>query len=72
MTMRKKVVVEHGEVGEISRLMGCTRQMVNNSLTYRKDTDLARRIRKMAIMRGGKEVCFGEPKREVKQEVNGN
>lgn len=68
--MRKKVVVEHGEVGEISRLMGCTRQMVNNSLTYRKDTDLARRIRKMAIMRGGQEVCFGESKREVKQQVN--
>ena len=65
--MRKKVVVEHGEVGEISRLMGCTRQMVNNSLTYRKDTDLAKRIRKMAIMRGGQEVCFGEPKREIKQ-----
>lgn len=68
--MRKKVVVEHGEVGEISRLMGCTRQMVNNSLTYRKDTDLARRIRKMAIMRGGKEVCFGEPKCAVEKEVN--
>ena len=70
--MRKKIVVEHGEVGEISRLMGCTRQMVNNSLTYRKDTDLAKRIRKMAIMRGGQEVCFGEQKREVKQEVNDN
>ena len=70
MTMRKKVVVEHGEVNEISRLMGCTRQMVNNSLAFRKDTDLAKRIRKMAIMRGGQEVCFGEQKREVKQEVN--
>ena len=72
MTMRKKIVVEHGEVGEISRLMGCTRQMVNNSLAFRKDTDLAKRIRKMAIMRGGQEVCFGEQKREVKQEVNDN
>ena len=68
--MRKKIVVEHGEVGEISRLMGCTRQMVNNSLAFRKDTDLAKRIRKMAIMRGGQEVCFGESKREVKQQVN--
>lgn len=72
MTMRKKVAVEHGEVNEISRLMGCTRQMVSNSLAYRKNTDLAKRIRKMAIMRGGQEVCFGEPTREVKQEVNGN
>lgn len=72
MTMRKKVVVERGEVSEISRLMGCTRQMVNSSLAYRKDTDLAKRIRKMAILRGGQEVCFGEPKREVKQQVNDN
>lgn len=70
--MRKKVVVERGEVSEISRLMGCTRQMVNSSLAYRKDTDLAKRIRKMAILRGGQEVCFGEPKREVKQQVNDN
>ncbi|MGM9759697.1 MAG: ArsR family transcriptional regulator [Parabacteroides sp.] len=60
--MRKKIVVEHGDVNEISRLMGCTRQMVNKSLSYRKNTDLAKRIRKMAIMRGGQEVCFGEPK----------
>lgn len=68
--MRKKVVVERGEVSEISRLMGCTRQMVNSSLAYRKDTDLAKRIRKMAILRGGQEVCFGEPKCAVEQEVN--
>lgn len=65
-------MVEHGEVGEISRLMGCTRQMVSSSLAYRKETDLAKRIRKMAILRGGKEVCFGEPKREVKQQENDN
>ncbi len=72
MTMRKKVVVERGEVNEISRLMGCTRQMVSSSLAYRKETDLAKRIRKMAILRGGKEVCFGEPKREVEQQGNDN
>ena len=70
--MRKKIVVEHGEVGEISRLMGCTRQMVSLSLSFRKETDLAKRIRKMAILRGGKEVCFGEPKREVEQQGNDN
>lgn len=72
MTMKKKIVVMHGEMNEISRLMGCSREMVSLSLSFRKDTDLAKRIRKMAILRGGKEVCFGDPKREVKQQENDN
>lgn len=70
--MKKKIVVMHGEMNEISRLMGCSREMVSLSLSFRKDTDLAKRIRKMAILRGGKEVCFGDPKREVKQQENDN
>ena len=70
--MKKKIVVMHGEMNEFSRLMGCSREMVSLSLSFRKDTDLAKRIRKMAILRGGKEVCFGDPKREVKQQENDN
>nr|DAG86257.1 MAG TPA: hypothetical protein [Caudoviricetes sp.] len=33
--------------------------MVSHSLCYRKDTQRAKSIRKMAIMRGGMEVVFG-------------
>lgn len=57
--MKKKIVVEHGEVNKIAYLMNCTREMVSHSLCYRKDTQLAKSIRKMAIMRGGMEVVFG-------------
>lgn len=54
--MKKRIVVEHGEVKRIALLMNCTWEMVSHSLAYRKDTKLARAIRKMALMRGGIEV----------------
>lgn len=57
--MKRKIVVEHGEVNKIAYLMNCTREMVSHSLCYRKDTQLAKSIRKMAIMRGGMGVVFG-------------
>lgn len=54
--MKKRIVVERGEVKRIALLMDCTWEMVSHSLAYRKDTKLARAIRKMALMRGGIEV----------------
>ncbi len=36
--------------------MNCTYEMVSHSLAYRKDTKLAKAIRKMALTRGGVEV----------------
>lgn len=40
--MKRKIVVEHGEVNKIAYLMNCTREMVSHSLCYRKDTQLAK------------------------------
>lgn len=54
--MKKRIIVEHGEVKRIALLMNCTYEMVSHSLAYRKDTKLAKAIRKMALMRGGVEV----------------
>lgn len=54
--MKKRIIVEHGEVKRIALLMNCTWEMVSHSLAYRKNTELARAIRKMALMRGGIEV----------------
>ena len=48
--------MEYGEVASIAKLMGCTYEMVSHSLAFRKDTELARRIRRMALTRGGVEV----------------
>lgn len=54
--MKRRIVVEHGEVRKIASLMGCTHEMVSHSLAYRKNTKLAQAIRKMALIRGGIEV----------------
>lgn len=56
MTMKKRIIVEYGEVKRIACLMNCTFEMVSHSLAYRKNTKLAQAIRKMALMRGGVEV----------------
>ncbi|WP_298551747.1 ArsR family transcriptional regulator [uncultured Parabacteroides sp.] len=65
--MKKRIVVDHGEVKRIARLMNCTYEMVSHSLAYRKDTKLAKAIRKMALMRGGVEVG-DEPINDVNHE----
>ena len=54
--MKKRIIVEHGEVKRIALLMNCTYEMVSHSPAYRKDTKLAKAIRKMALMRGGVKV----------------
>ena len=54
--MKRRIIVEHAEVKRIALLMNCTYEMVSHSLAYRKDTKLAKAIRKMALMRGGVKV----------------
>ena len=54
--MKRRIIVEYGEVKRIALLMNCTPGMVSYSLAYRKNTRLAQAIRKMALMRGGVEV----------------
>ena len=56
MTMKRRIVVEHGEVKRIALLMNCTSETVSRALAYKKDTRLAKAIRKIALLRGGSEV----------------
>lgn len=65
--MKRRIVVEHGEVKRIALLMNCTYEMVSHSLAYRKNTKLAKAIRKMALIRGGIEVG-NEPENNVNHE----
>ena len=65
--MKRRIVVEYGEVKRIASLMNCTWEMVSHSLASRKDTKLAKAIRKMALMRGGIEVG-NEPENNVNHE----
>lgn len=57
--MAKKIVTERGMVKHLSELFSCTPRSVQNALTYRSDTSMARKIRKAAMDRGGVEVEFG-------------
>lgn len=59
--MRRRIIVEHGEVTRLASLLHCTREMVSHSLAYRKDTSLARSIRKLALARGGVEIGGDKP-----------
>lgn len=48
-----KVLVEHGEVAKLARLFGIARKTVSEALSGQTNTDLAKKIRKLAIDRGG-------------------
>lgn len=65
--MRRKIVVEQGEVTAIAKLMGCTTVFVSYALNFRKNSELAQRIRRMALLRGGIEVG-NEPVKETSNE----
>lgn len=54
----KRIVVQYGEVKAIAKIANCTFEMVSHALAYRKNSLLARKIRKIAIERGGQEVEF--------------
>lgn len=56
----------NGEQKAIAKILGCTPVSVCNALAFRKDTPLARKIRKVAMERGGVEV---ELKPVAKQRV---
>ena len=51
--MKRRIIVERGEIQQLVKLFGCTRQMVSYALTFRKNSLLARKIRKAAVERGG-------------------
>jgi hypothetical protein len=49
----KQVLVRVGEVKALMQLMHCSKPTVCSALRFRTNTDLAKRIRKVAIDRGG-------------------
>lgn len=51
--MKKQIAVTRETRLFMMKLFGVTERMLTYALTYKKDSDLARRIRKCAIERGG-------------------
>lgn len=55
--MNKRIVLSHGDAKRLALSMGCTREMVSKALNYKKNTELARRIRHVARSQyGGTEI----------------
>ncbi len=56
-TTLKRIWVPYGKVKKIAEAFGCTPQMVNGALAGRKTSNLAKRIRYVAIKEyEGKEI----------------
>lgn len=51
--MEERIIVTRGYVSRIARMKNCSREMVSHSLAFRKNTRLARSIRKLALELGG-------------------
>lgn len=55
--MKKRIVLDHGNVAKIAKVMSCTPEMVSKSINFKKNSLLARKIRFVAIKHfGGVEV----------------
>lgn len=62
--MKKKIIVEHGEQVAIAKILDCTPEMVCHALAFRKESFLARKIRKVAMERGGVEIELGTTQKQ--------
>ena len=54
--MRKRIVVDRGEIKKISKDFKVTSKAVWEALVYRSNSSKARLIRKVALERGGVEI----------------
>ena len=55
--MRRKIVLEYGNVAKIAKVMSCTPRMVSMAVNFKKNSQLARKIRHVAKEQfGGIEV----------------
>ncbi len=53
-TTTRRIQMTATEQAHIAKVMSCTTRMVRKALAYDSDTDLAKRIRQMAIVNGGR------------------
>ncbi len=58
MEKKTRIEVKHGERQKLAKLLNTTYPAVKRALNGQTTTDLQRRIRKVAIDRGGKEYQF--------------
>lgn len=52
--MRKQILTDNETKTFLMKVFGCSRQAVWQALNFKRDSDQARRIRQLALKRGGK------------------
>lgn len=52
--MRKRILTDNETKAFLMKAFGCSRQAVWLALTFQRDSEQARRIRRLALQRGGK------------------
>ena len=52
--MRKQILTDNETKAFLMKTFGCTRQAVWQALNFKRDSDQARKIRRLALQRGGK------------------
>lgn len=62
--MKKYISVPNETKRDLRTIFSCTKEMVWMALNFKSDSDLAKRIRKLALDKGG--VIFDESKQEFK------
>lgn len=68
MTMSKQILTDKETKHFLMRTFKCTQQAVWQALTFKRDSDQARRIRVLALKRGGKLVDSYVPECETTHE----
>ena len=66
--MRKQILTDNETKTFLMKAFGCTRQAVWQALTFQRNSDQARRIRHLALQRGGKLTDGYAPKCETSYE----
>lgn len=56
----KQILVRHGEISAIAGLLRVSDRTVMRALRYERNSDIAKRIRKVALDRGGKETEYAK------------
>ena len=66
--MRKQILTDNETKTFLMKVFGCSRQAVWQALNFKRDSDQARKIRQLALKRGGKLTDGYMPKCETTHE----
>lgn len=65
MTEKTRIIVDHNNQKEISKVFKCTKSMVSQALRGKSQSELAKKIRYVAVSQyGGQEIEIKQPTKQ--------